>query len=100
MQFICKTSANDGGTELRVQVKEIRVSKPRRLTAFVSRSRGKVICEARFASWLHQRKSGSQVSDLLQSDSGRASPGAGEGEGLGWASTGGQGKGIVLVLPT
>lgn len=36
MQFICRTSANDGGTELCVQVKKKRVSKPRRLTCFVN----------------------------------------------------------------
>lgn len=94
MQFVCKTSANDEGTELCVQVKKKkkRVSKPRRLTYFVSHSRGKVICEARFASWLHQCRSASRGSDLLQSESGRASPGVGAGKGLGRASMDGQGR--------
>lgn len=36
MQFVCRTSANDGGTELCVQVKKKWVSKRRRLTCFVN----------------------------------------------------------------
>lgn len=82
MQFICRTSANDGGTELCVQVKKHKF--PNREDWHVLLiSRRIIVCEARFPSWLLQCESGSRVSDLFQCGSGQASPGTGLGEGMG-----------------
>lgn len=84
MQFVCRTSANDGGIELCVQVRKYKFPNEEDYHVLLV-SRRDIICEARFSSWLLQCESGSRVSDLLQCGSGQASPGTGLGEGMGQA---------------